>query len=70
MEREGRLALIIAVAQTVIAHQDQLTRLDQAIGDGDHGVNMQRGFEAVLSEARSWQTSPRLTPSMQSDNCW
>ncbi len=51
MEREGRLALIIAVAQTVIAHQDLLTRLDQAIGDGDHGVNMQRGFEAVLSEA-------------------
>ena len=23
---------------------------DRAIGDGDHGVNMQRGFEAVLAE--------------------
>jgi phosphoenolpyruvate---glycerone phosphotransferase subunit DhaL len=25
-----------------------LTRLDSAIGDGDHGVNMNRGFRAVL----------------------
>ena len=25
-------------------------RLDQAIGDGDHGVNMKRGFEAVLDK--------------------
>ena len=26
----------------------ELTVLDQAIGDGDHGANMKRGFEAVL----------------------
>jgi dihydroxyacetone kinase-like protein len=42
--------LIETVAQRVIAHTDELTRLDQAIGDGDHGINMRRGFEAVLSE--------------------
>jgi phosphoenolpyruvate---glycerone phosphotransferase subunit DhaL len=42
--------LIETVAQRVIAHADELTRLDQAIGDGDHGINMRRGFEAVLSE--------------------
>ena len=34
----------------VIAHADELTALDQAIGDGDHGVNMKRGFEAVLAD--------------------
>lgn len=51
MEREDRLALIVAVARAVIAHEGELTRLDQAIGDGDHGVNMRRGFEAVLHEA-------------------
>lgn len=51
MDRAGRLALIVAVAAAVIAHEDELTRLDQAIGDGDHGVNMRRGFEAVLAEA-------------------
>lgn len=43
-------ALIEAVAKVVIAHADELTDLDQAIGDGDHGVNMKRGFEAVLSD--------------------
>ena len=35
---------------TVIDHADELTALDQAIGDGDHGANMKRGFEAVLAD--------------------
>jgi dihydroxyacetone kinase-like protein len=26
-----------------------LTRLDQAIGDGDHGINMERGFTAIVA---------------------
>jgi dihydroxyacetone kinase-like protein len=26
-----------------------LTRLDQAIGDGDHGINMDRGFTAIVA---------------------
>jgi dihydroxyacetone kinase-like protein len=34
----------------VEAEADHLTQLDSAIGDGDHGVNMTRGFRAV-SEA-------------------
>src|ERR1700755_2172868 len=29
------------------AHRDQLTQLDAAIGDGDHGTNIVRGFDAV-----------------------
>ena len=37
------------VAVVMIAHADELTRLDQAIGDGDHGVNVRRGFEAVVA---------------------
>ncbi|MBK5243644.1 MAG: dihydroxyacetone kinase subunit L [Eubacteriaceae bacterium] len=28
-------------------HRQELTDLDQAIGDGDHGINMNRGFKAV-----------------------
>lgn len=43
--------LIVALAATISAHADELTGLDQAIGDGDHGANMKRGFEAVLAEA-------------------
>lgn len=42
--------LIEAAAHSVIAHTDELTALDQAIGDGDHGINMKRGMEAVLAE--------------------
>ncbi len=33
----------------IIAHVDELTALDQAIGDGDHGFNMKRGFEAITA---------------------
>ncbi len=29
------------------AQSDYLTQLDAAIGDGDHGINMRRGFDAV-----------------------
>jgi phosphoenolpyruvate---glycerone phosphotransferase subunit DhaL len=42
-----RRRLLAAIAEVVIAHTDELTALDSAIGDGDHGHNMKRGFEAV-----------------------
>ena len=42
--------LIEAVASCMIEHADELVALDQAIGDGDHGLNMKRGFEAVLAD--------------------
>jgi phosphoenolpyruvate---glycerone phosphotransferase subunit DhaL len=32
----------------VRAERDHLVQLDAAIGDGDHGINMVRGFEAVV----------------------
>ena len=37
------------VASAVDAEADHLTQLDSAIGDGDHGVNMTRGFRAVVA---------------------
>ncbi|MBQ1867823.1 MULTISPECIES: dihydroxyacetone kinase subunit DhaL [Selenomonas] len=36
-----------AVAAAVIAQKDYLTSLDAKIGDGDHGLNMARGFRAA-----------------------
>jgi dihydroxyacetone kinase-like protein len=36
------------VASVVEAEADHLTQLDSAIGDGDHGVNLKRGFRAVV----------------------
>jgi dihydroxyacetone kinase-like protein len=50
IDREARKQLIETVAQRVIASAGELTDLDRAIGDGDHGVNMRRGFEAVLAD--------------------
>lgn len=44
-----RRALIEAVAVCLIDHVDELSELDRAIGDGDHGLNMKRGFEEILS---------------------
>ena len=49
LDRAAREKLVRALAVSVIEHADELTSLDQAIGDGDHGLNMKRGFEAVLA---------------------
>jgi dihydroxyacetone kinase-like protein len=49
LDRVAREKLVRALAGSVIDHADELTSLDQAIGDGDHGLNMKRGFEAVLA---------------------
>ena len=49
LNRAVREKLVRALAVSMIEHADELTSLDQAIGDGDHGLNMKRGFEAVLA---------------------
>jgi phosphoenolpyruvate---glycerone phosphotransferase subunit DhaL len=43
--------IIEAACAVVREHADNLTQLDRAIGDGDHGLNMRRGFDAI-DEAR------------------
>ena len=48
IDRDMRKRLFRTVASRVIANAEELTDLDRAIGDGDHGANMRRGFEAVL----------------------
>jgi len=50
--------LIAAAADTIAVHAEELTALDQAIGDGDHGLNMKRGFEAVRAEAQAFAAKP------------
>jgi dihydroxyacetone kinase-like protein len=49
IDRQARKLLFETVARRVIAGANELTDLDRAIGDGDHGANMRRGFEAVLA---------------------
>src|SRR5258708_28468054 len=58
METTPHGKLIEAVARAVIEHADELTALDQAIGDGDHGLNMKRGAEAVLAQIDAIAAKP------------
>jgi dihydroxyacetone kinase-like protein len=48
--------IIRAATQTLIDHTDELTALDQAIGDGDHGLNMKRGALAIQAKLPDWQS--------------
>ena len=37
-------------AAVIEQNKDYLTELDSAIGDADHGINMERGFKKVMSQ--------------------
>ena len=45
--RDDVVAWIRAFAGEVSARKEELTALDSAIGDADHGINMDRGMQAV-----------------------
>lgn len=49
LDAAGMRAWVAGVATAVAAERDRLTELDAAIGDGDHGVNLTRGFTAVTA---------------------
>ena len=46
--RDDTLEWITACADVLDENSNYLTKLDAAIGDGDHGANMDRGFKAVM----------------------
>lgn len=43
-------AAVAAAARRIQENKQYLTELDSAIGDADHGINMDRGFRAVLDK--------------------
>jgi dihydroxyacetone kinase-like protein len=43
--------LIQAIADTIEKNSTEVTQLDQAIGDGDHVVNLQRGIHALQAQS-------------------
>lgn len=51
-------ALVSATAAAIAENAERLTDLDRAIGDGDHGANMKRGFEAIAGEVEQLATKP------------
>jgi dihydroxyacetone kinase-like protein len=46
------------IEASVRAERDHLVQLDAAIGDGDHGINMSRGFDAVVKAVDADGGSP------------
>src|ERR1700676_339769 len=58
MDSSAQRRLIEEVATVVISHADELTTLDQAIGDGDHGLNMKRGALAILERLDDLAAKP------------
>jgi dihydroxyacetone kinase-like protein len=51
-------AWIRLFADLVAEHRTELTELDSAIGDADHGINMDRGMQAVVAKL---DTTPVVT---------
>lgn len=47
---EKLIEMIAAIAETIQANKDFLTELDMPIGDSDHGINLARGFQAVVTK--------------------
>ncbi len=44
------IEILKAIAEKIEAEKDYLTELDNEIADGDHGVNMAKGFNAVVAK--------------------
>src|SRR4051795_10893555 len=47
---DDMVAWIRLLAQVLHEEKEHLTALASAIGDADHGINMDRGFQAVLAK--------------------
>jgi dihydroxyacetone kinase-like protein len=50
VNRDNLLTWIDTLAQVYAENRQYLTQLDSAIGDADHGINMDRGFKAVKDD--------------------
>jgi dihydroxyacetone kinase-like protein len=51
--KEQILQWLQATAIIIEQNKDYLTELDAAIGDADHGINMNRGFQKVIAQLPS-----------------
>lgn len=58
LDPEGLKRALESAADLILSETETLTHADQAIGDGDHGLNMKRGFEAVLAEIDAHAAKP------------
>src|ERR1700748_596392 len=59
MDADVFRAWITDIAAVIRDQRDHLTQLDAAIGDADHGANLDRGFTAVVA---ALEADPPATP--------
>ena len=59
MDAQVFRAWIVSAAGVIEANRDHLTQLDAAIGDADHGINLSRGFTAVLGALGQENQAPK-----------
>lgn len=57
MEKADFQAALSKAAEAVVSAKDALTHADQAIGDGDHGIGMARGFRAFADALAKLETA-------------
>src|SRR3712207_8721462 len=50
------LEIIEKIADEIIKNKEYLTELDRVIGDGDHGVNLARGFEEIKAQLPTYSS--------------
>ena len=50
-DRKKVVEILLAMAKVLEENKEYLTDLDNVIGDGDHGINMVRGFAEVEKQA-------------------
>ena len=50
IDRDHTVAWMQRFAEEMAEHRQELVRLDTAIGDGDHGTNMNRGMQKALEK--------------------
>lgn len=53
MDSKKVIEILIKVSEKIDENKEYLTELDAAIGDGDHGLNMSKGFKAVSDKLLS-----------------
>ena len=55
ISRDQFIVWIKDFAGVIAENKEYLTGLDSAIGDADHGINMNRGFQAVLAKLPAFE---------------
>ncbi len=51
--------IVLAIAQRIVENRAYLSDIDGLIGDGDHGVNMAKGFSLTAERLRGEAQSAR-----------